>query len=424
MKLSFARLNQAAVRASSWSCAARRAWLRRLDLPPPRQRRLLRPRRRLPLPARQGQLDRGRHLGDPAQHRRRAGARPARRAPRRQGRALEGPAPMTADLDLLYTEVEDDLRATVRGLLADRCEPRRGAPRCTTATGRVVDRRSGRRSPVDLGLAGLLVPEEHGGAGASAREAAVVLEELGRARRPGAVPHQRGDRHHGAARRRRRARCWASSRPASAPRRCWCRCRPRRTGRWPTVRPAPDGRSPARSPVSRAPSRPTCCWSRPTTARRTGAVRGARRGPADRAPVVSLDMTRQLADVTLDGVPAERSPASTPAAPSAGRWRPARRCWPPSSSASPLVPGDDGRLPQGAHAVRPRRRRLPGDQAPAGRPLAGRRVRERGRRHAAGHRGRRRRRRRRWPPRSPRPTAATWRCTRPRRRCSCTAASG
>jgi alkylation response protein AidB-like acyl-CoA dehydrogenase len=31
-----------------------------------------------------------------------------------------------------------------------------------------------------LGLAGLLVPEDHGGVGASAREAAVVLEELGR----------------------------------------------------------------------------------------------------------------------------------------------------------------------------------------------------------------------------------------------------
>jgi alkylation response protein AidB-like acyl-CoA dehydrogenase len=33
---------------------------------------------------------------------------------------------------------------------------------------------------MDLGLAGLLVPEDQGGAGASAREAAVVLEELGR----------------------------------------------------------------------------------------------------------------------------------------------------------------------------------------------------------------------------------------------------
>ena len=35
-----------------------------------------------------------------------------------------------------------------------------------------------------MGLAGLLIPESLGGAGASAREAAVVLEELGRAVAP------------------------------------------------------------------------------------------------------------------------------------------------------------------------------------------------------------------------------------------------
>ena len=38
-----------------------------------------------------------------------------------------------------------------------------------------------------MGLAGLAVPEELGGAGASLREAAVVLEELGRAVAP--VPY-------------------------------------------------------------------------------------------------------------------------------------------------------------------------------------------------------------------------------------------
>src|SRR5271163_3916910 len=36
----------------------------------------------------------------------------------------------------------------------------------------------------DLGMAGLLVPEQLGGAGASAREAAVVMEEIGRAIAP------------------------------------------------------------------------------------------------------------------------------------------------------------------------------------------------------------------------------------------------
>jgi alkylation response protein AidB-like acyl-CoA dehydrogenase len=86
------------------------------------------------------------------------------------------------ELDLLDTEVEEDLRTTVRDLLADRCP-----------AGAVVAAYDGDRSVVDglwkslaaeLGLAGLLVPEEQGGAGASAREAAVVLEELGRAVAP------------------------------------------------------------------------------------------------------------------------------------------------------------------------------------------------------------------------------------------------
>lgn len=84
--------------------------------------------------------------------------------------------------DLLYTDVEDDLRGSLRELLAARCHPEG-----------VIALGDGDRSLVeplwhaiaaDLGLAGLLVPEAHGGAGASAREAAVVLEELGRAVAP------------------------------------------------------------------------------------------------------------------------------------------------------------------------------------------------------------------------------------------------
>jgi alkylation response protein AidB-like acyl-CoA dehydrogenase len=83
-----------------------------------------------------------------------------------------------SDLDLLPTEIEEDLRASVRDLLEDRCDP-----------AAVIAMYDGDRSlvaplwqalAVDLGLAGLLVPEAHGGHGASTREAAVVLEELGR----------------------------------------------------------------------------------------------------------------------------------------------------------------------------------------------------------------------------------------------------
>ncbi|WGY02869.1 acyl-CoA dehydrogenase family protein [Nocardioides sp. QY071] len=83
-----------------------------------------------------------------------------------------------SDLDLLPTEIEEDLRGSVRDLLGDRCDP-----------AAVIAMYDGDRSLVaplwkalaaDLGLAGLLVAEEHGGHGATAREAAVVLEELGR----------------------------------------------------------------------------------------------------------------------------------------------------------------------------------------------------------------------------------------------------
>lgn len=87
-----------------------------------------------------------------------------------------------SDLDLLLNDVETDLRGTVRDLLAARCEPQQ-----------VTSMYDGDRTVVaplwkalatDLGLAGLLVPEELSGAGASAREAAAVLEELGRAVAP------------------------------------------------------------------------------------------------------------------------------------------------------------------------------------------------------------------------------------------------
>lgn len=83
-----------------------------------------------------------------------------------------------SELDLLYTEIEDDLRSSVADLLNSRRDD-----------AALIAMYDGDRSPVDplwkslstdLGLAGLLVPEERGGHGASAREAAVVLEELGR----------------------------------------------------------------------------------------------------------------------------------------------------------------------------------------------------------------------------------------------------
>jgi alkylation response protein AidB-like acyl-CoA dehydrogenase len=84
--------------------------------------------------------------------------------------------------DLLYTEIEEDLRSSVRALLADRSPWQKVL--AGVDAGAPEDPALWRALGAELGCAGLLVPEEHGGAGASAREAAVVLEELGRAVAP------------------------------------------------------------------------------------------------------------------------------------------------------------------------------------------------------------------------------------------------
>jgi alkylation response protein AidB-like acyl-CoA dehydrogenase len=86
------------------------------------------------------------------------------------------------DLDLLASDVESDLRATVRDLLADRASP--NAVTALYDGDRSVVASLWKSFATELGLAGLLVPEDLGGAGASAIEAAAVLEELGRACAP------------------------------------------------------------------------------------------------------------------------------------------------------------------------------------------------------------------------------------------------
>ncbi|MFC4531182.1 acyl-CoA dehydrogenase family protein [Sphaerisporangium dianthi] len=85
-------------------------------------------------------------------------------------------------MTLLYSEVEEELRAAVRDLLADRCPPSAVLARVESAS--PYDADLWKALARDIGAAGLLIPEDLGGAGASAREAAVVLEELGRAVTP------------------------------------------------------------------------------------------------------------------------------------------------------------------------------------------------------------------------------------------------
>ncbi|MBK3632024.1 acyl-CoA dehydrogenase family protein [Streptomyces asoensis] len=92
---------------------------------------------------------------------------------------------MSAQPDLLYSEEEEALRAAVRDLLADHCDA--PAVIARTESDAPHDLAAWKALSDGMGLAGLLVPERLGGQGASHREVAVVLEELGRAVAP--VPY-------------------------------------------------------------------------------------------------------------------------------------------------------------------------------------------------------------------------------------------
>jgi alkylation response protein AidB-like acyl-CoA dehydrogenase len=87
--------------------------------------------------------------------------------------------------DLLYSQEEEALRAAVRDLLTDRCDAAGVIARVETDAPH--DLALWKMLADGMGLAGLLVPEDRGGQGATHREAAVVLEELGRAVAP--VPY-------------------------------------------------------------------------------------------------------------------------------------------------------------------------------------------------------------------------------------------
>ena len=89
---------------------------------------------------------------------------------------------MSTDVSLLSSDLADDLRATVRDLLADRCPPEAVAACADGDRSVVAD--LWRSVAVELGLAGLLVPEDLGGHGAGHREVAVVAAELGAAVAP------------------------------------------------------------------------------------------------------------------------------------------------------------------------------------------------------------------------------------------------
>jgi alkylation response protein AidB-like acyl-CoA dehydrogenase len=96
------------------------------------------------------------------------------------------PDPMSTELpDLLYGEAEGDLRQAVRSLFSVRCSYSDLLARIESSE--TYDTALWHALAAELGVSGLLVPESAGGAGASYREAAVVAEEAGRAVAP--VPY-------------------------------------------------------------------------------------------------------------------------------------------------------------------------------------------------------------------------------------------
>ncbi len=220
------------------------------------------------------------------------------------------------------------------------------------------------------GCAGLLVPEDQGGAGASYREAAVVAEELGRRAGPGAVPGQRGDRDHGAAvGRGRRAAGPAGQRRgdrgaggavrggARAP---GGRCPPRPCGSTGPRAGDPAGHLPADRHGDRGRRRAD--RRRAAGPGRRGAlrpVRGAgRRSGRDQAAgdLAGHDPPAVRPDPGRRGGPAGRGRRGRGRRPSVrGAGRRGRDPGLRAARRGRAVPGDDRRLRQGAAPVRPAR---------------------------------------------------------------------
>lgn len=84
--------------------------------------------------------------------------------------------------NLLYSQDEEDLRDAVGKVFRDHCAWTTVLARCEQDQPYDLD--LWRTLAAELGLAGLPIPEEYGGAGASARELAVFAEEAGRAIAP------------------------------------------------------------------------------------------------------------------------------------------------------------------------------------------------------------------------------------------------
>jgi alkylation response protein AidB-like acyl-CoA dehydrogenase len=214
--------------------------------------------------------------------------------------------------DMTYTEQETALRAAVRSVLEDKAQAATVLAR--TETPQTYDSALWRTLAAEVGCAGLLIPESYGGAGASFREAAVVAEEVGRSVAP--VPYI------GSAVLATVALLGAGDTELLTK---------LAAGTTTAALAVPFESMPGQRQVPSARVGPPGDRDPAVSYRLSGTVRGVADAlPADvlivaadgvpfglyavaadatgvtRAPVVSLDMTRQLCDITLSDAPARR----------------------------------------------------------------------------------------------------------------------
>lgn len=180
--------------------------------------------------------------------------------------------------DLLYSDTEEALRASVGQLFAERCPPESVVAAYDSPPADFA--KLWRTLAAELGVAGLLVPESLGGAGASAREAAVVMEEVGRAVAPvpflsSAVLATVALLHSG------ETETLSELAQGELTAAWWCR--------WPRRRVTPlPGRvvaalgCPGESAAWRVPGRPTCWWCRSPGPTEWNCIRCAPMRPASR----------------------------------------------------------------------------------------------------------------------------------------------
>jgi alkylation response protein AidB-like acyl-CoA dehydrogenase len=214
--------------------------------------------------------------------------------------------------DLTYSEQETELRGAVRSVLEEKAAAADVLAR--TESGVTYDAGLWHTLAAEIGCAGLLIPEEHGGAGASFREVAVVAEEIGRSVAP--VPFL------GSAVVATVALLAAGDTELLSG---------LADGSLTAALAVPFESTPGGLPEAKVRIGPAAGDDPKGTYRLSGSVSGVADAlpadvllvPADgvpyglyvvrassaglsKAPVTSLDMTRQLCDITLDSVPARR----------------------------------------------------------------------------------------------------------------------